>query len=150
MDGLPRDLVPMAFAQRTDMRYDAVPPARYASRFLSILLFGACLTITTAYAAGQLPEGDVQALLSSLARATESESKAFAISPAVYRFGRRSFELKNVRDMEIDGQGTTFVFALRGGRMRLQSCRNVTPKSLYLDMEHPPFIQGAHYHDKSA
>ena len=44
--------------------------------------------------------------------------------------------------MQIDGQGSTFVFALRGGRVHLQSCRNVTLKNLFLDMDHPPFIQG--------
>jgi hypothetical protein len=65
-----------------------------------------------------------------------------AVPSAVYRFGRRSFALKDVRDMKIDRQRSTFVFALRGGRVHLQSCRNVTLKNMYLDMEHPPFIQG--------
>jgi len=106
------------------------------------LLCGACLAITSVYAAGQQSEGDVEALLTSLARATEAGSKTFTVPPAVYRFGRRSFVLKDVRDMEIDGQKSTFVFALRGGGVRLQSCRNVTLKNLFLDMEHPPFIQG--------
>ena len=105
---------------------------------------GSTVTVESgvAPAAGQLPEGDVETLLTSLARAAESGSRTFTVAPAVYRFGRRSFVLKDVQDMEIDGQGATFVFALRGGRVHLQSCQNVTLKNLYLDMEHPPFVQG--------
>lgn len=92
--------------------------------------------------ARQHPEGNVEALISSLAEAIDAGSKTFTVPPAVYRFGRRSFVLKDVKDMEIDGQGSTFIFALRGGRVHLQSSQNVTLKNLYLDMEHPPFIQG--------
>ncbi|TVS19991.1 MAG: hypothetical protein EA424_06195, partial [Planctomycetaceae bacterium] len=85
------------------------------------LLCGVCFPSATLHAAaGQQPEGDVSALIASLTEAIDAGSKTFAIAPAVYRFGRRSFELKNVRDMEIDGQGATFIFALRGGRVRLE------------------------------
>lgn len=92
--------------------------------------------------AGQHPEGNVEALISSLAEAIDAGSKNFTVPPAVYRFGRRSFVLNDLEDMEIDGQGSTFLFALRGGRVHLQSCQNVTLKNLVLDMEHPPFVQG--------
>jgi len=105
---------------------------------------GSTVTVESgvAPAAGQLPEGDVETLLTSIARAIDAGSKNFAVPPAVYRFGRRSFVLNDLEDMEIDGQGSTFIFALRGGRVHLQSSQNVTLKNLYLDMEHPPFIQG--------
>lgn len=107
------------------------------------LLWGLCFPYVTLDAiAEQQLEGDVDALIASLGEAIDAGSKSFAICPAVYRFGRRSFELKNVRDMAIDGQGATFVFALPGGRVRLESCQDVTVKNLFLDMEHPPFIQG--------
>jgi hypothetical protein len=115
----------------------------YKRTICAALLCGVCFPSATLHAvAKQQPEGDVDALIASLAQAIDAGSKTFAIPPAVYRFGRRSFELKNVRDMQIDGQGSTFLFALRGGRMRLESCQNVTVKNLFLDMEHPPFIQG--------
>jgi len=90
----------------------------------------------------QQRDGDVDALLKSLAEATQAKSSVLRIPTGVYRFGRRSFVLKDLSDMEIDGQGATFVFALRGGGVRLQSCRNLKPKNLFLDMEKPPFIQG--------
>ncbi len=106
------------------------------------LVCGMCFPIIAPVAVGQQPEGDVQALLASVAEALDAGSTRFAIPPALYRFGRRSFELKNVREIEIDGQGATFMFALRGGRVRLESCQSVTVKNLFLDMENPPFIQG--------
>jgi hypothetical protein len=101
---------------------------------------GSTVTVESGVApvAGQLPEGDVEALLTSLARAIDAGSKDFAVPPAVFRFARRSFVLKDVQDMEIDGQGSNFLFALRGGRVHLQSCQNVTLKNLVLDREHPP------------
>jgi len=115
----------------------------YKRTICAALLCGVCFPSATLHAvAGQQPEGDVDALIASLAEAIDAGSKTFAIPPAVYRFGRRSFELKDARDMQIDGQGSTFIFALRGGRVRLESCQNVTVKNLFLDMEHPPFIQG--------
>jgi hypothetical protein len=108
----------------------------------AVLVCGMGFPIIAPVAVGQQPEGDVQALLASLAEALDAESTRFAIPPALYRFGRRSFELKTVREIEIEGQGATFMFALRGGRVRLESCQSVTVKNLFLDIEHPPFIQG--------
>ena len=129
----------------------ALLPADAGVGMASAASDGSAVTVESGVApAGQLPEGDVETLLTSLARAAESGSRTFTVAPAVYRFGRRSFVLKDVQDMEIDGQGATFVFALRGGRVHLQSCQNVTLKNLYLDMEQFSFIQGAHHHDKSA
>ncbi len=107
------------------------------------LMSGAGLPEATPHAVAEpKPEGDAGSLIASLAAAVDAGSKTFVIPAAVYRFGRRSFELKNLREMQIDGQGSTFIFALRGGRVHLESCQNVTVKNLFLDMEHPPFIQG--------
>jgi hypothetical protein len=108
----------------------------------SVISFAALITLISFGAEMRGEGGDVDALMKALAAAHVARNPTFAVPPAVYHFGRRSFTLDEFHNMEIDAQGSTFIFALRGGGVRLRRCRNLTLKNIYLDMEKPPFIQG--------
>ncbi|MBT4820361.1 MAG: hypothetical protein HON70_31930, partial [Lentisphaerae bacterium] len=78
-------------------------------------------------------------LRSALQRALDVAEKRVTLSPRVYRF-EGNLDFSDLDGVTIDGQGAEFVFTR--GMVRLQSCRNVTVKNLFLDVEPLPFVQG--------
>lgn len=116
---------------------------RLSTVFAAALLTGVC----GGAMAATVPETEAQikaaqTLTAEFNAAIKAGQKYFKIPRGTYRFPDH-FDLDNLKGITIDGQGSTFIFKLGGGKVRVLSCSDVTLKNLYLDLDRPPIIQGS-------
>jgi hypothetical protein len=84
------------------------------------------------------------AFLNTIAALPKAHGR-LSIPPGTYRFresGGSLFKIKNIFDLEIDGNGSLLVFEGNTRPFHIENCEQVTVRNLRIDWSRPPFSQG--------